>query len=339
MALQTKCLYAAAFAATITLSGAGFIATNAWGKATSAQPPTRSQSQCAFQASPQDSHLPLDIWIDGSDFQMGTNTGYADEGPQTSTSVDGFWIDAHEVTNAQFSKFVEDTGYVTLAERGVDGMIGSAVFVVPDGKATHLTALQWWRFVEGASWRHPSGPGSSIDDKGNLPVVHIALEDAKAYAKWARRRLPTEAEWEYAARGGLQGATYEWGEEAPEQGKPKANTWQGLFPMINTKTDGFEGLAPVGCYKPNGFGLHDMTGNVWEWTSTAYYPQHVIPDSKPHIVRGNDPRQPGVPVNVVKGGSYLCAENFCVRYRPAARHAQELNLGTSHIGFRTVRSP
>ncbi len=275
-----------------------------------------------------------DVLISGGSFVMGTNTGYTDEGPEQTREIQNLWIDRHEVTNAQFAAFVEATGYVTVAERGVDGVKGSAVFIAPSAD-TPMSAVSWWKFIEGASWRHPDGPGSSIADKEYYPVIHIALEDAKAYAAWAGRRLPTEEEWEFAARGGLGGATYEWGEEKPDDGAPKANTWQGMFPVINTKKDGFEGLAPTGCFKPNGFGLYDMTGNVWEWTSTAYYAQHASREQKPGD--GHDPRQPGVPVNVVKGGSYLCAENYCVRYRPAARHPQDHNLGTSHIGFRTVR--
>lgn len=275
-----------------------------------------------------------EVLVKSGSFLMGTNTGYPDEGPQNEREVQDFWIDAHEVTNAQFAAFVEATGYVTVAERNTDGIKGSAVFIPPSADAP-MSATSWWKFVEGASWRHPEGPDSSIAGKENHPVVHIALEDANAYAAWTGRRLPTETEWEYAARGGLVGATYEWGEEAPDDGAPKANTWQGIFPIINSKKDGFEGLAPVGCFSPNGYGLFDMTGNVWEWTSSAYYVQHER-DGQP-ARRGHDPRQPGVPVNVVKGGSFLCAENFCVRYRPAARHPQEYNLGTSHIGFRTVR--
>ena len=280
---------------------------------------------------------PAEVWIDGGAFAMGMNNGYPEEGPETQVSVDGFWIDAHEVTNAQFAAFVEATGYQTIAERVIDGVTGSAVFVPPRPDAP-MSAINWWKFVDGASWRQPEGPGSSIAGKDHQPVVHIAYEDAQAYAAWADRRLPTEEEWEYAARGGLDRATYEWGEEKPDDGAPKANTWQGMFPIVNSEKDGFAGLAPVGCYQPNGFNLYDMTGNVWEWTSTAYYPQHSERANERQDGAGHDPRQPGVPVNVLKGGSFLCAENYCVRYRPAARHPQELNLGTSHIGFRTVRS-
>ncbi len=280
---------------------------------------------------------PAEAWIEGGPFIMGTNASYPEEGPETRRSVHGFWMDEHEVTNAQFSAFVEATGYVTVAERGVDDMIGSAVFIPPSAGAP-ISAMNWWKFIDGASWRHPEEPQSSIAGKEHHPVIHIALEDAQAYAKWAGRRLPTEEEWEYAARGGLERATYEWGEEKPADGAPKANTWQGLFPAINTEKDGFEGLAPVGCYEPNAFGLFDMTGNVWEWTSTAYYPQHGLDANPKSGDIGRGPRQPSIPVSVVKGGSFLCAENYCARYRPAARHPQERNLGTSHIGFRTVRN-
>lgn len=315
------------------LAGAGLFTVKAVGAGTDETPDQTAVAACLTHDERSRPHAPSEVWIDGGTFAMGTNKGYPEERPETQRSVDGFWMDAHEVTNAQFAAFVETTGYLTVAERGVSGLKGSAVFVVPDGKAPLSNTLQWWRFVEGASWRAPEGPGSSIEGKGNVPVVHIALEDAQAYAAWAGRRLPSEAEWEYAARSGSSGATYEWGEEPPHEGAPKANTWQGVFPVINTKHDGFEGLAPVGCYDPNGRGLYDMTGNVWEWTNTAYYPSHAVKENG----AGRDPRQPDIPVNVVKGGSYLCAANYCVRYRPAARHPQELNLGTSHIGFRTVR--
>lgn len=266
---------------------------------------------------------------------MGTNAGYPNEGPATERIVAAFWIDRHEVTNAQFAEFVAATGYVTVAEREIDGRRGSAVFTPPEANMP-LSAASWWKFVDGASWRRPDGPDSSIDGKDEYPAVHIAYEDADAYAKWAGRRLPTEEEWEYAARGALTGATYEWGEETPDAGAPKANTWQGVFPVINTSKDGFAGLAPVGCFEPNSNGLFDMTGNVWEWTSTSYFAQHS--NNENLADQGYDPRQPGVSVNVLKGGSYLCAANYCARYRPAARHPQDLTLGTSHIGFRTVRS-
>lgn len=231
-------------------------------------------------------------------------------------------IDATEVTNAQFSEFVAATGYVTRAERGLleaiyddlpdDARVpGSAVFIPPLEKGP-LNPARWWRFVPGADWRHPQGPGSSIEGRDRFPVVHVAYEDAIAYARWAGRRLPSAREWERAARGGLE-TEYEWGGQEPEG--VEANYWQGVFPIINLETDGFEGLAPVGCFKPNGYGLYDMTGNVWEWTST---------------------QEGAAGTRIVKGGSYLCARNYCANYRPSAFQEQDMTLGTSHIGFRTV---
>ncbi|GGD11441.1 formylglycine-generating enzyme family protein [Aquisalinus flavus] len=263
------------------------------------------------------------VAVTGGSFTMGTDEGYADEAPARQVTVGSFRIDRHEVTNRQFSKFVEETGYVTLAERQPDPadypgipadqlVPGSAVFT-PDLVENFG---QWWSFVEGASWRHPTGPDSSVDDLMDHPAVHLAHEDAAAYADWAGGRLPTAAEWEYAARGGLDGARYEWGEEPPHEGAPKANTWQGVFPAQNSASDGHAGLAPVGCYPPNGYGLHDMTGNVWEWVA-----DEVSADGR---------------LGTVKGGSYLCAPNYCRRYRPAARHDQETDFSASHIGFRVV---
>jgi len=235
----------------------------------------------------------------------------------------GLEVDAHEVTNRQFQAFVEATGYRTRAERGLPEEIyaglpddarvpGSAVFIQPSEEGP-LNPARWWSFVHGANWRQPEGPGSSIEGKDDYPVVHIAYEDAQAYAEWAGRRLPSAEEWELAARGGLAGKEYEWGDEEPT-GK-EANYWQGIFPVINTRDDGFAGLAPAACFDANGYGLYDMTGNVWEWTATSN----------------------SAGLGVVKGGSYLCARNYCSNYRPGAVHPQDLTLGTSHIGFRTVR--
>ena len=235
----------------------------------------------------------------------------------------GLEVDAHEVTNKQFLAFVEATGYRTRAERGLPEEIyaglpddarvpGSAVFIPPTEEGP-LNPARWWSFVPGANWRHPEGPGSSIEGRDDYPVVHIAYEDAAAYAKWKGRRLPTAAEWERAARGGLENQKYEWGNEEPTG--TEANYWQGVFPILNTRADGFAGLAPAACFNANGYGLYDMTGNVWEWTTTSG----------------------GAGVGIVKGGSYLCARNYCSNYRPGAVHPQDLTLGTSHIGFRTVR--
>ena len=201
------------------------------------------------------------------------------------------------------------------------------------------TFLNWWHFTEGANWKNPLGPDSDIQDKEHFPVIHIAYTDALAYAKWKGHRLPTEAEYEYATRGGLDGAKYATGNTLTENGKYIANTWQGLFPFNDTAEDGYVGLAPVGCYPANHFNIHDLIGNVWEWTQSVYYPRHFDPSQLPANLPANgyDEKQPGIAVGVIKGGSYLCAEDFCMRYRPAARHAQDTGLGTSHIGFRTVK--
>ncbi|RIA46944.1 formylglycine-generating enzyme required for sulfatase activity [Hephaestia caeni] len=277
--------------------------------------------------------------------ELGAGAIYPEEAPAKKAHVQAFSIDATEVTNRQFRSFVEATGYRTRAERGLveeefadlpDALRvpGSSVFIAPKaGERSDIT--RWWQFVPGANWRHPEGPRSDISGKDDFPVVHIGWEDAKAYADWAGRRLPTEDEWEYAARGGRDGATYEWGEEKPEAGTPRANTWQGVFPYVNEAKDGFKGLAPVACYAANGFGLYDMTGNVWEWTESAYtQPRDAAP-----VADGPESPSPVVTFKVAKGGSFLCAENYCARYRPAARHPQDAVLGTSHMGFRTVGAP
>ncbi|RMF11363.1 MAG: formylglycine-generating enzyme family protein [Alphaproteobacteria bacterium] len=291
------------------------------------------------------SSIGAQVDIKGGTYTMGAAGRYPDEGPSVEVRVEDFSIDVHEVTNAQFRRFVEDTGYMTVAEREPDPahypgvppemlVPGSVVFVPPTDGSRGFKPLSWWRFVPGANWRHPRGPGSDIKGKDHLPVVHVAYEDALAYAKWAGRALPTEAQWEYAARGGLNGKTYSWGDERTPDDKMMANTWQGIFPVHNSGEDGFRGVAPVGCFSANGYGLYDMIGNVWEWTASPYYPSHAPSGKVPD--EGYDPRQPGVPVRVIKGGSFLCAPNYCMRYRPAARHAQETGLGTDHIGFRTV---
>ena len=274
------------------------------------------------------------VWIRGGRFTMGASDAYPEEAEPIAVSVGGFWIDRYDVTNAQFAAFVQATGYSTLAERNG----GSVVFVQPTDRQPGV-----WRFVSGANWRHPQGRGSDLEGRANHPVVQVAYEDALAYARWAGRELPTEAQWEFAARGGLDQQRYVWGSNATSNGKPMANTWQGEFPFRNTATDGYPGTSPVGCFPANGYGLYDMAGNVWQWTSTSYRPRHdriaVGNDpADPSQAQGFDPRQPGVPTLVLKGGSHLCAPSYCLRYRPSARQAQEPGLATSHIGFRTVSS-
>jgi formylglycine-generating enzyme required for sulfatase activity len=288
-------------------------------------------------------------FIPGGTFQMGSERHRPEERFTHLVRLDGFWIDRHEVTNAQFRQFVDATGYVTLAERGLDpkahpGMAkellvpGSVVFIQPTDPGRGGRITQWFQYVPGASWRQPAGTGSTIDDKLNHPVVHVAYEDALAYARWRGRELPTEAQWEFAARGGRDGED-DWSSAFDADGKPIANTWQGIFPVLNTKDDGYAGTAPVGCFKPNGYGIYDMIGNVWEWTSDWYQPSHppaeAVNPAGPQLASIR--LAPGQsPSRAIKGGSYLCGANFCSRYRPAARQPQETDLGAAHLGFRTV---
>lgn len=291
---------------------------------------------------------------------MGSDHHYAEEAPAHLVQVDGFWIDRAPVTNAQFRRFVEATGHVTFAEIPPDpkdypGALphmlkaGSMVFT-PPGRPVDLRHWGlWWNFMFGADWRHPYGPASSLDGIEDHPVVHVAYTDAEAYARWAGKSLPTEAEWEYAARGGLEGAEYAWGAEFTPGGKHLANTWQGEFPNQNSKADGFERTSPVGTYPSNGYGLFDMIGNTWEWTTDWYSSRHPAVAEKtccgvaknPHggpQDASYDPQQPEIriPRRVVKGGSHLCAPSYCRRYRPAARHAQAVDTSMSHLGFRCI---
>ncbi|MGH2713940.1 MAG: formylglycine-generating enzyme family protein [Thermoleophilaceae bacterium] len=269
-------------------------------------------------------------WIEGGTFLMGSDDGYPEEAPAHAASAGGFWIDRHPVTNRDFNRFVQETGHVTLAERPADPsdypdadpallVPSSSVFVRPGRRVRLDDAYQWWVYVAGADWRHPQGPETSAKKLSKHPVVHIAYEDAEAYSRWAGKELPTEAEWELAARGGLDGATYSWGDEPTPGGRYMANTWQGEFPLVNERLDGWEWTSPVGTYPPNGYGLYDMTGNVWEWTKDPYGPQDVP-----------------IPRKVTKGGSFLCAPNYCRRYRPAARMSQPVDTSTCHLGFRCV---
>lgn len=290
--------------------------------------------QCGDLPAP-DSPYPGMAWVAGATFTMGAQGTYFEEGPAHEETVPGFWMSTHEVTNAEFAEFVDATGYRTLAERGIEdpssgaAIPGSAVFVPHVSDAPVNPFASWWLFMEAANWRQPEGPGSSIDDRQDHPVVHIAFEDALAYADWKDQALPTEAQFELAAQTSLY---------RDADGNFVSNTWQGLFPLQHEPEDGYTGTAPVGCYDANALGIYDLIGNVWEWTQTTYYITHAFPDPQ-DFPEGYDPNQPGEPVAVIKGGSYLCAPNYCMRYRPEARQAQSKGLGTSHIGFRTVINP
>ncbi|MBO9544768.1 formylglycine-generating enzyme family protein [Caulobacter sp.] len=291
------------------------------------------------------------VRLAGGDFLMGAAPLRPEEGPPQAVKVAPFWIDRTEVTNAAFARFVEATGYRTVAERPLDparyaqltaAQRRPASLVFVGAKAARSDdPSQWWQVVPGADWRHPAGPGSNIRGKDAWPVVHIAWADAMAYARWLGRDLPTEAEWEYAARGGLVGKRYAWGDQPQDEAHPKANTWQGPFPAEDLGTDGYKASpAPVGCYPPNGFGLVDMAGNVWEWTKDWFRPgleaPEVVETGGPPQARALDPDEPNTPKHVVKGGSFLCTDDFCFRYRPAARTPGPPDTGASHVGFRTV---
>nr|WP_226576033.1 formylglycine-generating enzyme family protein [Acuticoccus sediminis] len=301
------------------------------------------------------------VFVPGGSFTMGSDRHYPEEAPAHRVTVDGFVMDRTPVTNAAFRTFVEATGHVTVAEtvprlEDYPGALahmlaaGSLVFTPPAAVADLRDCGQWWRFTFGASWRKPYGPGSTIDGLDDHPVVHVAYDDAVAYAAWAGKSLPTEAEWEFAARGGLDGTEFAWGDELMPGGRAVANTWQGEFPTENLALDGFERTSPVRAFPPNGYGLHDMIGNVWEWTEDFWSSRHAVPAKAccvPQNPRGGpeggsyDPSQPEIriPRKVLKGGSHLCAPNYCRRYRPAARHPEPVDTSTSHVGFRCIRRP
>lgn len=304
--------------------------------------------------------VPIDmIWIPGGTFRMGSDRHYSEEAPSHRVSVDGFWIDRTPVTNRQFKDFVKATGHVTFAEirpkaEDYPGALphmlfaGSLVFTPPSHPVDLRDWSQWWRFTRRADWRHPYGPKSNIHGRDDHPVVHVAYRDAEAYARWAGKEIPTEAEWEFAARGGLDGAEFAWGDELTPGGRHMANTWQGAFPQQNLGEDGYERTSPVTAFPPNGYGVHDMIGNVWEWTADWWSTRHEADAPKACCVPQNprgageeesyDPCQPRIriPRKVLKGGSHLCAPNYCRRYRPAARHAEPVDTSTSHVGFRCV---
>lgn len=300
------------------------------------------------------------IWIPGGTFRMGSDEHYIEEAPAHRARIDGFWIDRTPVTNRQFLEFVRATNHVTFAEIAPDpkdypGALphmlraGSLVFSPPKRPVDDLRDWgQWWTFKFGANWRRPYGPRTSLSGLNDHPVVHVAYSDALAYAKWAGKDLPTEAEWEFAARGGLDGTEFAWGDEFAPGGRQMANTWQGAFPHENLRLDGYERTSPVASFPPNGYGVYDMIGNVWEWTSDWYSPRHETDAEKacciPTNPRGgcaetsHDAHQPDIriPRKVLKGGSHLCAPNYCRRYRPAARHPEPVDTSTSHVGFRCI---
>lgn len=299
------------------------------------------------------------VFIPGGTFVMGSDKHYPEEAPAHRVSVSSFWIDRTPVTNREFRRFVNATGHVTLAELPPDPkdypnalphMLkpASLVFTPPDHPVDLRVWTQWWTFKFGANWRRPFGPRSSLSGLNEHPVVHVAYRDAEAYARWVGKELPTEAEFEFAARGGLKEAEFAWGSELTPGGRQMANTWQGMFPSENLEHDGYRHTSPVTAFPANGYGVHDMIGNVWEWTSDWYSERHQADAAKPCCIPENprggpeaasyDPALPNIviPRKVLKGGSHLCAPNYCRRYRPAARHAEPVDTSTNHVGFRCV---
>ncbi|HSX49550.1 MAG TPA: formylglycine-generating enzyme family protein [Cellvibrio sp.] len=333
-----------------------------------ALPPGFTPTEENSNAQPQNAPAGM-AWIPGGEFSMGAASPVGhdmnavgmhateDSVPVHRVRIDGFWMDKTEVTNAQFSEFVKATGYITLAEKPLDPAdfpgvpaedlaAGSAVFTPPHKAVPLDNAYQWWAYVKGANWRHPLGPDSTIKGRELYPVVHIAYEDAQAYATWAGKRLPTEAEWEFAARGGLSGKRYPWGDTFKVNGKSMINSHQGHFPQHDTKEDGFDGIGPVAQFPPNGYGLYDVAGNVWEWTSDWYRSDHYATLAATGKVALNpqgpttshDPEEPGIAKKVHRGGSFLCTEQYCSRYMVGTRGKGEPATGTNHLGFRLVRS-
>ena len=332
--------------------------------ATAQQPHREFQRTVANTARPSAPIPSGVVWVPGGEFSMGSedprsmssggHEAMADARPIHRVYVDGFWMNRTDVTNAEFARFVAATGYRTIAERRPsradfphanpeDLVPGSIVFSAPDHPVDLKDALAWWRYVPGANWRHPTGPGSSIKNRDNFPVVQVAYEDATAYARWVRARLPTEAEWEFAARGGLSGKTYAWGDDLHPNGKWMANTHQGEFPRQDAALDGHAGIAAVAQYPANTYGLYDMAGNVWQWTSDWYRADYYA--SLGNAVTRNpkgpsssyDPDEPGVQKRVQRGGSFLCTEQYCARYMVGTRGKGEVSSASNHIGFRCVR--
>lgn len=333
-----------------------------------AEPATAEVAPPTTPPAPRPASIEEWVTIPGGEFVMGGSESdpfaRPDEFPQHRVRINGFEMKATEVTNAEFREFVEATGYVTTAEQAIDWeeisktlppgtpkppaetlAPGSLVFTPPQGQATNW--YSWWSWTNGADWRHPQGPGSSIEGKDDHPVVQVSWDDAVAYAKWAGGRLPTEAEWEWAARGGLEAQPFTWGDEPIEAGAPKANTWQGEFPKENTERDGFKGSAPVASFAPNAYGLHDMAGNVWEWTSDWYrpdtYANAIVATNGEVVVNPQgpsdsfDPDEPGTAKRVTRGGSFLCHDSYCASYRTSARMKSSPDTSLNHTGFRIVR--
>jgi formylglycine-generating enzyme len=304
------------------------------------------------------------VLIPGGSFMMGGDgdQAAADELPKHQVNVSSFYMDAHEVSNAEFARFVKATGYVTTAERKPDWeelkknvppgtpkpadellVPASLVFTPPSDRVDLGDYSQWWSWVEGASWHAPEGRESNLEGRENFPVIHVSWDDAMAYCKWAGKRLPTEAEWEYAARGGLQNNLYPWGNQSISQGKPKANSWEGSFPNSNTKRDGFYALAPGGSFAPNGYGLYDMAGNVWEWCADWYRSDYYAGENKQWIdpkgpVDSYDPQEPYAQKRVTRGGSFMCNDSYCSGYRCSRRMKTTYDSAMSNLGFRCVRS-
>lgn len=330
---------------------------------------TDSPLQIEAKTEPKGTEQPPEgmVWITGGEFSIGSNFegAWPDERPAHRVRVDGFWIDKTEVTNAQFEGFIKATGYVTTAEHpptaeellanapsgtpppAEDILVAGSLVFTPTDHAVPLNDLRrWWTWIPGANWRHPEGPGSDLTGRENHPVVHVSWYDANEYAKWAGKRLPTEAEWEFAARGGLINQPYVWGEDPPNESHPQANLWTGSFPYENTATDGFVRTAPVGSFPANGFGLFDMSGNVWEWCND-WYDRELYQSRTPKELTFNprgrleshDPMRPFATQRSQRGGSFLCNDAYCSRYRPSARHGSTPDTGMSHVGFRCVKSP